>query len=123
MGSRVADAPVRSTVVAAKTDRREDLAIMVMVLCKCAQNERQEVKETTDFVDDVHEKERRGRGCRVKKRQISSGSGSAQEKGARQSQTQRRWERAREGGSKPRLTTLTDQGRRRTTRANPISRA
>ena len=70
MGSRVADAPVRSTVVAAKTDRREDLAIMVMVLCKCAQNERQEVKETTDFVDGVHEKERRGRGCRVKKRQI-----------------------------------------------------
>jgi hypothetical protein len=51
MGSRVADAPVRSTVVAAKTDRREDLAIMMMVLCKCAQNERQEVKETTDFVD------------------------------------------------------------------------
>ena len=51
MGSRVADAPVSSRAVAVSKERREvevDLAIMVMVLCKCAANERREVK-TTDF--------------------------------------------------------------------------
>jgi hypothetical protein len=58
MGSRVADAPERSTADAVNNDKREvDLPIMVieLVQAKRAQNERQELK-TTDEVEDGHEK-------------------------------------------------------------------
>ena len=129
MGSRVADAPVRSTAVAVSKERREvDLAIMVMELCKCGPNERREVK-TTDFCGrraDVHEERVKGRSWlpfvprKDKKQQDLLSEKGASNAGARASARRPGffWQAGR--------LAWTDQGRRRrkcTTRANPISSA